>query len=265
MPTLPRPNRCLLVVLLAAGLLAQGALQAQEIVRVPADSATLQDAIAAVHEGGVIEMAAGTYTAPPGAFTIYDLAKGFTIRAAAGALVVLSGSDAHDIIRFGNPSVAEGRPVTFQGLTFAGGLSTTNFIGGVFTLTHAEAVFISCRFENNAATPEASSGVLWLMDSIVSFQQCTFTNNSSRNYGGAISAVESRVFLRECSFIGNRVNVPGHMPSSHGGAIFNSNSSIQADRCRFENNQASYVAGAIYCGGVWRDASLKALRSIGDQ
>jgi predicted outer membrane repeat protein len=253
MPTVHRPNRCLLVVLLATGLVAQGALHAQEIIRVPGDSATLQDAITAVHEGGIIELAAGTYTAPPGAFTIYDTAKGFTIRATAGALVVLSGAGTHDIIRFGNPSVAAGRPVTFQDLTFADGLSTTNFIGGVFTLTHAEAVFVSCLFENNAATPASSSGVLWLMDSAVSFQQCTFTNNTSRNYGGAISAVESRVFLRECSFIGNRVNVPNHTPSSHGGAIFNSNSSIQADKCRFENNQASYVGGAIYCGGAWRD------------
>ena len=245
------------MVLLAAGLVAQGALHAQEIIRVPADSATLQDAITAVHEGGTIELAAGTYTAPPGAFTIYDKAKGFAIRASAGASVVLSGAGTHDIIRFGNPSVAAGRPVIFQDLTFADGLSTTSFIGGVFTLTHAEAVFLSCRFENNTATPEASSGVLWLMDSIVSFQQCTFTNNSSRNYGGAISAVESRLFLRECSFIGNRVNVPGHTPSSHGGAIFNSNSLIQADRCRFENNLASYVAGAIYCGGEWREPLSK--------
>jgi predicted outer membrane repeat protein len=253
MPRLHRPNRNFLLVLLAAGLIAPQVLRAQEIIRVPGDRSTLQDAIVAVHEGGIIEMAAGNYTAPSGGFTIYDMAKGFTIRAGAGGAVVLSGGGTRDIIRFGNPSVAAGRPVTFQGLTFSNGLSTTDFIGGVFTVTHAEAIFVSCTFENNAATPAASSGVLWLYDAVVSFQQCTFTNNSSRNYGGAISAVESRVFLRGCSFIGNRVNVPNHTPSSVGGAIFDSNSSIHADNCRFENNQASYVAGAIYCGGAWKD------------
>lgn len=108
MPRLRRPNRNLLLVLLGAGLIAPQALRAQEIIRVPGDRSTLQDAIVAVHEGGIIEMAAGTYTAPPGGFTIYDMAKGFTIRAGTGAAVVLSGASTHDIIRFGNPSIAGG-------------------------------------------------------------------------------------------------------------------------------------------------------------
>lgn len=243
----------ILRILIAAVLSAPTASWAQQIIRVPADQSNLQDAVAAVPDRGVIEMAAGTYTAPPGGFTIYNTAKTFTIRAVAGAAVVLSGGGSHDIIRLGNPTVAEGRPVTFQGLTFSNGLSTTDFIGGVFTITNAEAIFLSCIFENNGATPSASSGGLWLYGAVASFNQCTFTNNSSRNYGGAISAVESRVFLRGCSFIGNRVNVPNHTPSSVGGAIFDSNSSIHADNCRFENNQAGYVAGAIYCGGAWMD------------
>jgi len=118
----------ILRVLIAAVLLVPAASWAQQIVRVPADQSSLQDAVAAVPDGGVIEMAAGTYTAPPSGFTIYNTAKRFTVRAVAGASVVLSGGGSHDIIRFGNPTVAAGRPVTFQGLTFSNGLSTTDFI-----------------------------------------------------------------------------------------------------------------------------------------
>src|SRR5206468_4326143 len=51
-----------------------------QVIHVPADQPNLTAAIAAVPDGGVIEMAGGTYQAPKGGFTIYDLPapKGFT-------------------------------------------------------------------------------------------------------------------------------------------------------------------------------------------
>src|SRR5437016_4889273 len=90
---------CALSVLFL-GLTSRLAFGAAALVHVPGDQATLQDAIAAVSDGGVIEMAAGTYTAPAGGFTVLDFSKGFTIRAAAGAAVTLSGGNSTDIIRF---------------------------------------------------------------------------------------------------------------------------------------------------------------------
>src|SRR5947207_12911097 len=72
-----------------------------------ADAAALQIALNTVPEGGIIEIAAGTYSAPSGGFTIYpDLSgvtRGFTVRAASGASVVLSGAGGCEILTFTTP------------------------------------------------------------------------------------------------------------------------------------------------------------------
>ncbi len=247
-------SRKILQICVAAALLVPAASQAQQIVRVPTEQPTLEGAIAAVPNHGIIELAAGTYPAPPGGWSIYSAAfgKGFTIRAALGATVVLSGQGTHDIVRFANPA-SGGPPVIFEGLTFADGVSTENFIGGGLTVVHADATFVSCIFRNNAANASTTGGgALWLFSATVSFQQCSWTNNSSRHYGAAMSASESRVFLRDSNFSNNRTDLPNHSANAHGGAIANANSALRIDNCRFENNQAGYVGGAIHCIGAWR-------------
>ncbi|CAN5674697.1 hypothetical protein BH20VER1_BH20VER1_19880 [soil metagenome] len=239
---------------LALSLFAAGAARAQQLVRVPADHATVQEAIAAVANGGVIEISQGTYVAPAGGFTVLDYGKSFTMRAATGAAVTLSGGSNTDILRIAESPGRARQSFRFERLKFASGASTHDFIGGAVTLARTDAVFVGCDFESNTANGSITGGgALWLDDSVVSFNQCTWTNNSSRNYGGAIAAVNSRVFLRDSSFVGNRVNLPNHSPNAAGGAIFNSDSLLRIDNCRFENNQAGYVGGAIYCGGGWRE------------
>lgn len=242
---------CALTVLFW-GLTSRLALGAAALVHVPGDQATLQDAIAAVSDGGVIEMAAGTYTAPTGGFTVLDYGKGFTIRAAAGAAVTLSGGNSTDIIRLANSPGRVAHTITFDRLKFANGLSTQDFIGGALTIVRNNAVFTSCVFQSNNANPSLTGGgALWFESAVVSFQQCTWTGNGSRNYGGAMALVTSRAFLRDCAFIGNRSNLPNHTPNASGGAIYISNSTTYVDNCRFEDNHAGYVGGAIYCAGSW--------------
>src|SRR3954469_1245023 len=160
-------NRFLLVCAIFAAVTAPiipRCVGAQPVVGV-SDAAGLQNALNAVSDGGVIELAGGTYAAPGGAFTIYSTAetKSFTVRAAQGATVVLTGNGTHDILRFGNAPQSNPRPVTFQGLVFSSGVSTTDFIGGAATLTNANAVFIGCTFNNNSARPSISGGgSLWI-------------------------------------------------------------------------------------------------------
>jgi predicted outer membrane repeat protein len=242
-----------------------GLARAQQIVRIPADQPNLQQAIGAVADGGIIEFAAGTYSAPSGGFTIYDLPspKAFTVRAAAGAAVTLTGNGSTDILRFAPSSFSAARPVTFQGITFANGLSRDAFIGGGMTLVHCEVSFVSCTFQNNAAnTPLTGGGAQWIDSSIVSFQGCTWTGNNSPNYGGAMSVFNSRVYVQGCRFTGNRVNLPGHRNNSSGGAVFVSSSAtgqvftrttLQIANCTFENNQAGYVGGALYTLGEYEN------------
>src|SRR3981081_3050337 len=107
-------------ILIGSALAVSNAFGAATIVHVPADQPSLQVALNTVPEGGIIEIAAGTYNAPSGGFNIYpDLSGGtraFTVRAAAGASVVLSGGSSNEILVFTTPKL-----VTFQGLTFANG------------------------------------------------------------------------------------------------------------------------------------------------
>src|SRR6266496_273870 len=109
-------------VFLAAGSAPFAA--AQTTFHVPADG-TLQQGIGAIPDGGVIEVSAGTYFAPANGFQIVNQNKSFTIRG-VGA-VVLSGNGVSRVLQLTN-----GKPVIFESLTFASGLSSTvPYAGGV--------------------------------------------------------------------------------------------------------------------------------------
>jgi hypothetical protein len=237
--------------ILGLAILASCGEAAAQVIQVSSSSA-LQQAMNNVDDGGTIEIAGGTYQAPSGGFTIYA-PKGFTVRGASGASVTLDGGGGTDIVRLANTTVGTGHPVTFQQLTFANGRSTQNFIGGAITLGNTEAIFVNCIFRNNVTDPSTTGGGLWIDNSTVSFQSCVFADNTSKNYGAALSALNSRVFVRETRFSGNRVNLPGHIPNAPGGAMFINSSSMRIANCRFENNQAGYVGGAIYALGGWKD------------
>ena len=224
----------------------------QSIIHVSPTQGSLQDALDAVTEGGVIELESGTYAAPSEGWTITSSSngpRGFVVRAANGAAAVLDGGGLNEILSSVTP-----QPVTFQGLTFANGVSTRDYRAGGISLDHAQASFVACTFQNNAAVGSVTGGgALWIASSVVSFQSCTWINNSSKHYGGAFSAEQSRVYVRDSQFMANRVNLPGHAVFSAGGAIHGNASTIHLDTTRFEGNQAGYVGGAIYVYGPWHD------------
>jgi hypothetical protein len=241
-------------------------VSAQTVIHVPADQPSLQVALDTVPDGGVVELAAGTYSAPgPGGFTIFPALNGgtrsFTVRAAPGAAVVLTGNGNSRILTLTTP-----KPVFFERLTFANGLSTQGYQGGALSLAHTQASFTQCIFDKNAANPtapgpETGGGAVWIDTSTVAFQGCIFTNNTSLHYAGAISALLSRVFINDSRFVGNRTNVPGHSIFNAGGAIHANGGTMVIARCRFDDNQAGYVGGAIYVIGLWEDPGMNLLVS----
>ena len=86
---------------------------AQTVINVsPGDS--LQNALNSVPEGGIVQLSAGTYSAPAGGFTVFPRfpdgsTAGFTVRAAAGATVILDGNNAGEISRSPRPSPSPSR------------------------------------------------------------------------------------------------------------------------------------------------------------
>ena len=169
--------------------------------------------------------------------------------------MTLNGGGATDILRFTNSQ----KPITFQDIIFLNGVSKDNYIGGAMTLDHVEAIFISCSFQNNAANSASTrqcknrGGGLWLNAAKVLFQSCDFTGNTSPNYGAAFSALDSQLFINSSRFSSNRTNVANHAANSAGGAIIANGSLLRIANCRFDNNQAGFVGGAIYAYGPWKD------------
>lgn len=236
-------------------------LAAETVLHVPADVATIQAAIDTVPNGGTIEIAAGTYVPPTSTgFLIQNEGRGFTMRAAPAATVILDGQGTRQILRFQNTSVAAGRPVIFEGLTFANGFSATNARGGGLTIQFAQATFRDCIFRSNVATPANTGGgaVLAYDQVTLFFDNCLFEDNVAKNEGGALkidgtNASPAVAFVHNCRFFDNLANPPGHRNTAAGGGIHVGNAKLWVTNSRFVGNQAGYVGGAIFGIGTWQE------------
>ncbi|HEX3130449.1 MAG TPA: right-handed parallel beta-helix repeat-containing protein [Thermoanaerobaculia bacterium] len=243
--------RSLAVVFLL--LPAGPALAAPQTVRVPQDAKDLQQAINTVADGGVIEVAANTYRTPPRGYSIENAKKGFTVRAVG--TVVLDGQGVNQLLRYENGKRDRGKLVTFEGIAFRNGFSETEAYAGGVTMSAAEARFVGCVFEDNQATGRTSGGgaVRINAGSEATFADTSFRRNSSLNRGGAIEIIDSAVTIQGGELAENRTNLPGHKPSSSGGAVYLLNGNLKVSGARFRANQAGWVGGAIYAFGVWSD------------
>jgi hypothetical protein len=230
---------------------------ASKLVRVPQDAKNLTVAIKSVADGGVIEMAAGTYASPNAGFSINNPRKGFTVRAAAGAAVAIDGGGSRQLLRYTNSDRARGKLVTFERITFQNGFSAKSGTSGGVTLSKSEALFRNCSFVNNrAAAPATGGGAVKVLDgSSATFVSSSFRGNSSQLRGGALAVRNSTATLQGGEMVGNRTNLPGHHPNSHGGAILVIDGILRVTGVRFENNQAGWVGGAIYSIGNWDKGS----------
>ena len=229
---------------------------AGELIRVPNEVATLESAISQISDGGVIEMAHGTYPTPVGGWFFANLQKSFTICAAAGATVTLDGSNVRPVFRLQNTSPALGGQITFENLIFANGLSTQNGVGGGVTIEANTAVFTDCVFQNNEsdANITGGGGVFVFGESVVQFIRCEFLDNRATNEGAGLKIGEgATVVVHESVFSNNRVNLSGHRPSSAGGGIHVGNADLIATNSRFEGNEAGFVGGGLYAIGTWQD------------
>ncbi|MEA2693852.1 MAG: hypothetical protein QOJ16_3239 [Acidobacteriota bacterium] len=249
-----RCSRRLSSVLFLAWTLATAgaAVAASNVVRVPQDVATLDLAISRVVDGGVVELAAGTYAAPATGFRITNPGKAFSIRAAAGAIVALDGGGSHPVFVLRNTARAKSGLIVFENLSFRNGGGGSPALSPGVTVDLGEARFVGCRFENNIGAAGADGGgVKVRTGSDVSFMDCGFTGNSSPIAGGAMVIDGSSVEVLGGSFVNNRVNSSNHDPSSHGGAISVTDGTLRVSDALFQGNQAGWVGGALFAIGTW--------------
>ena len=223
------------------------------VVPVPCcNPAVLQQALADVQEGDILELGAGTFPAPDGGFRIVNPNASFTVRAEAGAAVFLDGGGSQPVLKYLVDNLNRQGYAVFEELSFRNGLSTVDGTAPGVTLSQARATFRSCSFEDNTNdAPAGGGGGLALSNASQAFVVgSSWTGNTARNGGGAARiGGDSTLWVHDSTLSDNRSNLAGHRPSSTAGGIDVLNSTLRVTNSRFEGNQAGFAGGAIYALG----------------
>ncbi len=127
----------------------------------------------------------------------------------------------------GSPTIAH--------CTFTGNLAI--FDGGGISNFRSSPSITDCIFSNNIATENSGGGIANFEGSIV-VANCMFLNNRAGSVGGAIDNGRCISMITDCTFFGNI--------SGNGGAIYQSEASIDVLHCTFEQNVADNVGGGIF-------------------
>ncbi|GJM18200.1 MAG: hypothetical protein DHS20C14_04130 [Phycisphaeraceae bacterium] len=247
---------------------------------VPAEHATIQDAINAAAAGDVVLVSPGTYNEP-----LDTLGKAITLASTEGAsTTILDGDGFIDSILtiFTN----EGADTVVTGFTFTGGTgkqilgpatpwytqgggiylensaptiadcvfddNSALFGAGIMCQGDTAPVVTDCVFRNGYAFHEngGSGGGVHLVDetAVGTFERCLFEDNFGRQ-GGAVWVKASPSTFTDCDFIGNVA------PVVAGAVQVAGNSNDQGlrprfDRCRFLRNHAGDGSGFAGNGGA---------------
>ncbi len=134
------------------------------------------------------------------------------------------------------------------------GAIRSNFESGF--LRSAMLTIENCNFTNNHASASGGSGALMIYSAGLTVNNCNFDNNYG-NYAGAIRLIAHNEGdsgtvgtyeqltrdIINCNFTNNRVTITN---TYGGGAIHTSAYKTNIIGCRFENNRAEGLAGAVF-------------------
>ncbi|GEM_PF-5550265 len=206
-------------------------LSTADVINVPSDQPTIQQAVDAAVDGDEIVVAPGTYNEQ-----INLRGKRITIRsvdpddpATVSATVVDGGNDRTlpgfpqregPVFRANSGETTDTRLV---GLTITGGAANDPSMG------------------SNAMS---GGGVQAFIGSTITVDRCAFLNNWSSGAGGALYvAFSDSPIINECTFIGNET-------AGLGGAVSIRLGVVEFASCIFRDNVAALDGGAVYAGGT---------------
>ncbi len=202
-----------------------------DVINVPTDYPTIQEAIDASSDGDEVVIAPGLYNE----FGIQFNGKAITLRGSTGSdglptTAITSGSEG-SIMSIGFQQIDP----TVRDITFTGSTADT----AVMTF-HSNATFINCTFLDNAGF---LGGGFYNLNGGPSFIDCRFIDNTA-TWGGGYACWETGqpehpIFTR-CLFEGNTGEI--------GGGMANLRSQPTLNDCVFRNNQASF-GGGLYNDG----------------
>lgn len=215
-----------------------------DMIHVPGDAPSIQEAIDSATTGDVVLVAPGTWTE-----SIDTLGKSITIEGEGMAVeVVLRSPDGGSILHLDDQESM----TTFRNLTFTGGSSDA-----VVRVAGASPLFERCVFRDNQHTAVADSDACGNTTG-ATFVGCLFMDNRSVN-AGAMYLSHSNSVLEACAFVGNVVSGQPSPFVSAGAAIYVNNwecgvNGFTIRNCDFIDNSAVW-GGGIYAQGIYPSAS----------
>lgn len=249
------------------------------VFNVPADYPTIQSAIDAAHDGDSVLVGSGSYNEAIdflGKEIVVESVKGSANTSIDGSglsvsiVTCTSGETAESVLRGftlldGRSGTNDSSPPTFVGGgMYINGANPTlediifqrcesSYGGGLYAIRSGSSI-TDCTF--NRCIAKSNSGAAQVFfnnldtDTGVTFTNCTFTENYSVLYGGAIHAIQGDHSLVDCTFTGN--GGPWWDPISradHGGAIAwwaGNGSVLTISGCTIEGNRAKLEGGGLW-------------------
>ena len=208
----------LLIAMICLTLMSSAAVA--DVINVPADYPTIQEAIDASSDGDEIVVAPGTYTSTHPAHVVDLKGKAIDLRSSGGPNVTFIDGQSS------KRGIACFREETNQ--TSITGFTVKNGFGANYDYTQGE-VPVSC----------CSGGGMVCFQSSPVVSNCVFAHNNSESGGGIFCAINSSPIFSECVITNNNATV-------NGGGIKTIRSSPEFNDCVINEN---FVTPYQYGGG----------------
>jgi len=211
-------------------------------INVPADYATIQDAIDASVDGDEILVAPGTYTST-GDEVINPGGRAITIRGTGTAAeTILDGEGQRRVVTIAS---AEGADTVIKGLTITGGW-TSGFGGGGF-MQDSSPTLTACIIKDCSAS---SGGGLYGIGSNPTLADCTITGNIATGAlgqptgsGGGMFCDGGGATLTDCMIADNSAALDGG--GLRMGSLYNITTEVQLTRCTITGNSCGELGGGL--------------------
>ena len=281
-------NQRVVGICLASSILGQ--LSLADVIHVPGDYVTIQEAVDAALDGDEIIVGPGIHTGI-GENVIDMLGKAVWLHSSDGpAKTFIDGEGARRGIRCSSgeseKTIIEGFIIQHGSADNGGGMSCTgssptiencSFMenassgngGGMHNDWVSSPALIDCIFLNNAASDDGGGMYNWNSCN-PTLTGCTFEDNMASHYGGGICNYGSSPVLVDCSFTDNAALYEGGGMSNYDDScpvfedcIFTENAAFIDDGGAMFNDDSSTppLAGTRVCGnspdqidGLWTDA-----------
>jgi predicted outer membrane repeat protein len=205
-----------------------------DIINVPGDYDTIQEAVEAADPGDEVVIAEGEY------YEHLRVCKAIIVRSTdptdpeVVAATIINGSGTGTVVTCDGWG---GLDTTLSGLTITNGLASSG--GGLFVDWDSGCTVTNCTFRANATDYEGGGilnyGALAVTD-------CAFVDNSADYYGGAISTPSyDSVTVSGCTFTEN-------WAGQWGGGLFGFYAELTVSDCTFDRNSADDGGGGMWYG-----------------